>query len=131
LTGYQCKNREKFLIMYHFIFVVKYRKSLLFAHDDRIKSIFHCFAGSSGFDIKEIEVDRDHVHVLVSSIPRLSPSRVVRRLKTLSTRRTWNEHPELIQEFWSKKRFRSDGYFRASIGNASIEAIRAYIGNQG
>ena len=131
MTGYQSKNHAKFLIMYHFIFVVKCRKSLLILLGERIKSFFHDIAGKSDFNIKEIEVDKDHVHVLVSGILRLSPSQIVRRLKTLSTRCIWNEHPELVQEFWSKKTFWSDGYFCASIGNASIETIRAYIENQG
>jgi putative transposase len=131
LVEYQSKNRAKFLIMYHFIFVVKYRKSLLIPLGERIKSIFHGIAGKSDFNIKEIEVEMDHVHVLVSSIPRLSPSQIVRCLKALSTRCIWNEHPEFAQEFWSKRTFWSDGYFRASIGNASIETIREYIENQG
>lgn len=131
MTGYQSKNHAKFLIMYHLIFVVKYRKSLLVQHGERIKRIFHDIAGRSDFAIKEIEVDKDHVHVLVSSIPRLSPSQIVRRLKTLSTSCIWNEHPELVQEFWSKKTFWSSGYFCASIGNASVETIREYIENQG
>ena len=83
------------------------------------------------FSIKEMEVDRDHIHVLISSIPRLSPSQIVRDLNLESIKGNWRDHPELSREFWKKRTFWSDGYFCTSIGNASIKVIRQYIENQG
>ena len=117
--------------MFHFIFVVKYRKPLLVEHGQKMKEIFTMIAEKSAFSIKEMEVDRDHIHVLVSSLPRLSPSQIVRRLKMESTRCIWSEHPELSREYWKKRTFWSDGYFCSSIGNASIKVIRQYIEKQG
>lgn len=128
---YQRTKRTKFLIVFHFIFVVKYRKPLLIEYGQKMKELFTIIAEKSDFSIKEMEVDRDHIHVLVSSLPRLSPSQIVRRLKMESTRRIWREYPELSHEFWKKKTFWSDGYFCTSIGTASIKIIRQYIENQG
>ncbi len=36
---YQRKNRSKYLIVYHLIFVIKYRKPLLVRYGHRIKEI--------------------------------------------------------------------------------------------
>lgn len=74
MPDYQRTSHAKFLIVYHFIFVVKYRKPLLTSYGQRMKVIFREIAGTSDFSIKEMEVDRDHVHLLISSIPRLSPA---------------------------------------------------------
>ncbi|MFQ5981019.1 MAG: IS200/IS605 family transposase [Candidatus Heimdallarchaeota archaeon] len=71
---YHRKNHTKFLIVYHLIFVVKYRKPLLRQYGPQTKAIFHAIADRSAFAIQEMEVDRDHVHLLVNSSPQLSPA---------------------------------------------------------
>jgi putative transposase len=119
------------LIVYHLIFVVKYRKALLARYGQRIKELLLQVAEKSDFEIREMEVDRDHVHLMVLSQPKLSPAQIVRRLKAESTGLIWREHPGLRREFWKKKTFWSDGYFCVSIGNASIQTVREYIKSQG
>ena len=57
-------------------------------------------AQKSDFEISELEVDRDHVHLMIISQPKLSPAQIVRRLKVESTKVIWREHPELEKEFW-------------------------------
>ncbi len=88
-------------------------------------------AQQSDFNIKEIEVDIDHIHLMIDSVPKLSVSQIVRRLKQQSTKKIWNAFPGFKKHFWKKKVFWSDGYFCCSIGNASIETIKRYIEQQG
>jgi len=88
-------------------------------------------AKKSDFDIQEMEVDKDHIHLMITSVPKLSPLQIVKRLKQETTMRIWKLHPELKQHFWKEKYFWSDGYFCCSIGNASIETVRKYIEEQG
>ncbi|NWH06949.1 IS200/IS605 family transposase, partial [Desulfobacter latus] len=124
---YQCKNHSKFLIVYHIIFVVKYRKPLLQEYGQWVKKTMLEIAQQSDFNIKEIEVDTDHIHLMIDSVPKLSVSQIVRRLKQQSTKKVWDAFPKLEKHFWKKKVFWSDGYFCCSIGNASIETIKRYI----
>jgi len=131
LMDYQRKNHSKFLIIYHIIFLVKYRKPLLMQCGDWMKCAMLKIAEKSDFAIKEIEVDRDHIHFMVESVPKLSPLQIVRRLKQESTYCIWKEWPQLQKFFWKEKTFWSDGYFCCSIGNASIDAVRKYIESQG
>lgn len=128
---YQRHNRTKHLIVYHLIFVVKYRKPLLIPYGQRMKELLHQIAAGSDFAIQEMEVDRDHVYLMVLSQPKLAPAQIVRRLKAESTRLIWQEHPELKRQFWEKQIFWRDGYFCVSIDNASIETVKQYIESQG
>jgi putative transposase len=131
VSVYETKNHSKFLITYHIIFVVKYLKKLLDLYGETIKKLVLDRAEQSDFVISELEVDRDHLHLMVESEPKLLPLQIVRRLKQGSTTRLWKYHPDLKKHFWNEKIFWSDGYFCCSIGNASIETVRKYIESQG
>ncbi len=48
---YRSKNHSKFLLMYHIIFVCKYRKKLLIPHSEEIKNIFQNIANNHDFNI--------------------------------------------------------------------------------
>jgi putative transposase len=96
-----------------------------------MKSAMLKIAEKSNFRIKEMETDRDHIHLMIESVPKLSPLQIVRRLKQESTYRIWREYPQLQKSFWKERTFWSDGYFCCSIGNASINTVRRYIESQG
>jgi putative transposase len=69
---------------------------------------------------------------MVDYPPTLSIFQIVRRLKSLSTRRIWEKYPKLLSyQFWKEKTFWSDGYFACSTGDASADTIRKYIEEQG
>ena len=129
---YESKNHAKFLILYHLIFVCKYRKKLLIPYGNETKQIFEDIASGSQFSIEQMEVDQDHIHCLVRSEPRISPLAIVRKLKQESTFRLWKTYSTNLQRhFWKERTLWSDGYFCCTIGNASQETIRRYIESQG
>lgn len=114
------------------IFVCKYRKKLLDVLGRRIKTIMGEIADRSDFEIVKMEVDGDHIHLLIRSEPKLSPLMIVRRLKQESTIAIWRVgHRFMIKHFWSEKTLWSDGYFVSTIGSASEETIKKYIASQG
>ena len=63
---YVSKNHSKFLLMCHLIFVCKYRKKLLIPLKEDIKQLIYEIADRYPFSIVEMEVDKDHFHLLVS-----------------------------------------------------------------
>lgn len=84
------------------------------------------------FIIEEMEIDKDHIHFMISSIPKLSPLQIVRVLKQQSTKEIWKLHKEyLSKHFWKEHTFWTDGYFCSSIGDVSSNTLRKYIENQG
>ena len=133
LKEYISKNHSKFLIKYHIILVCKYRKQLLVgAVEYDMKKIMRHISEMSDFDIEVMETDKDHLHMMVRSEPKLSPLQIVRRLKKMSTSAVWKKYGDFLRHnFYKEHTFWTDGYFVSSIGNVSQETIKKYIENQG
>lgn len=133
LKEYISKNHSKFLIKYHIILVCKYRKQLLVgAVEYDMKKIMRHISEMSDFDIEVMETDKDHLHMMVRSEPKLSPLQIVRRLKQMSISAVWKKYGDFLRHnFYEEQTFWADGYFVSSIGNVSQETIKKYIENQG
>lgn len=131
---YVSRNHSKYLLLVHLIFVCKYRKNLLIKFGDEIKHILSDVAKEKDLIMVEMEVDKNHVHLLVKYRPTVSILEIVRWFKQISTYRIWrinNNQLYLNKYFWKEKTFWSDGYFACSIGTVSKETIERYIQNQG
>ncbi|MDD9335442.1 MAG: transposase [Rickettsiaceae bacterium] len=64
MSNYISKNRCKYSIKIHLIFVCKYRKKLLSkAISDNIKQIIFEVSKNSSFSIDIIETDQDHIFI--------------------------------------------------------------------
>ena len=133
LKEYISKNHSKFLIKYHIILVCKYRKQILVgAVEYDLKKIMRHISEMSDFDIEVMETDKDHLHMMIRSEPKLSPLQIVRRLKQMSTSTVWKKYRDFLRHnFYKEHTFWTDGYFVSSIGNVSQETIKKYIENQG
>ena len=130
---YISKNHSKFLIKYHVILVCKYRKKLLVGTlEYDLKQIIQNISDLSDFDIEVMETDKDHIHMMVRSEPKLSPLQIVRRLKQMSTTAMWKKHENYLKQvFYRENTLWTDGYFVSSVGNVSQETIKKYIESQG
>ncbi len=133
LHAYQTTNRAKHNLKVHLILVCKYRKKLLEQGiEANIKDIIRDIENNSDFDIIEMETDIDHIHLMIQYIPKVSISSIINRVKSITTKRIWNLHQQILQKhFWKEKTFWTDGYFVCSVGEASPETIQNYIKNQG
>ena len=77
--NYRSLNHSKFTLTYHIIFVCKYRKKLLIKYGNDIKQIMFDISKRYDFIIKEMEVDKDHIHMMIESVPKLSPLMIMDR----------------------------------------------------
>ena len=120
-----------FNINYHIVWSTKYRRKVLDGNiESRLKEILINVAKEKGFDIAEIEVGtKDHVHVFVSAIPKISISYIAKMLKGISGRLLLKEFPEISKELWNGELW-NPSYYVETIGSISEEAIRKYIQNQ-
>lgn len=126
-------SHSKHCLAAHLIFVCKYRKKLLNKCGKDIKYIFNAISEEQNINILEMEIDKDHIHLLVQYNPTQSILEIVRSFKQISTYRIWRSKykPFLRKHFWKENTFWSDGYFASSIGQVSEEIIRKYIQEQG
>ena len=79
--------------------------------------------------VEELNVQIDHVHLLVQLKPTISVSKAIQLLKGGSSRVLRKEFPELEEFLWGDS-FWSDGYFAETVGRVNEEMIRKYIQNQ-
>ncbi len=108
--------------MYQIIFVCKYRKNVLEPISEELKQIIYDISKESNFEILEMETDKDHIHFLIKSEPKVSVLSIVRKLKQESTNRLWKVQKECLKKYyWGENTLWSDGYFASTIGNVSKE----------
>ena len=85
---YDCK--------YHIIFCHKYRKPVLVGDVEKmLKNILPYKAEELGAEVIEIETDKDHVHLLISCEPKFGIHKVVKELKSFSSRVLRENFPHL------------------------------------
>jgi putative transposase len=115
-------------LKYHFVWVPKYRKRILTPEiADYAKEVFRKIAEEYDMVIDTVEVVEDHVHIFLEAPPRLSPSRIVQILKSLSARELFGEFPRLRRQLWGGKLW-SRGYFVRAVGDeVTGDVIRRYI----
>ena len=95
----------------------------------RVRDMVRMICASLDVEIVKGSVSRDHVHLLVSAPPTLSVSRLVQRMKGLTSRKLLMENRGLNKAFWGRHLW-ARGYYVASTGNVSEEMIAQYIENQ-
>ena len=115
---------------YHLVWITKYRKPVLVdAVGIRLRELVREVCRTNEIEILEGAVSRDHVHVLLSCPPNLSPSKVMQYIKGKSSRKLLMEFKHLQKAFWGRHLW-ARGYFVASSGNVTDEAIQEYIRQQ-
>ena len=131
-TEYYSQNHCKYLLPYHIILVCKYRKKLLKKYGNDIKQIMYDISEKYDFSIITMEVDKDHIHIMIDASPKVSPLQIIRVLKQQSTIKIWRIYKkELLKEFWKEHTFWTDRYFCSIVGEVSSKTLKQYIQNQG
>ena len=98
--NYKSKNHSQFILTYHIIFVCKYRKKLLIKYGEDVKQIMYDISKRYDFEIKEMEVDKDHIHMMIESVPKISPLQIVRVLKQQSTIQMWRKYSKELKKYY-------------------------------
>ena len=90
--------------MYHIIFVCKYRKKILEPISSELKLTISDIEKESDFEVLEMETDKDHIHLLVKSEPKISILSIVRKLKQERIIRLWKSQGKYLKRFyWGEK----------------------------
>ena len=120
-----------FLMYYHLIFVVKYRREVINDQiSDRLKAIFERIAPDYSISLMEWNHDCDHVHMLIKAQPNSNLSKFINAYKSASSRLIKKEFPDIRQKLW-KEFFWSRSFCLLTSGGAPIDVIKEYIESQG
>ena len=124
-------NHSVFLLHYHMILVVKYRRKVI---DDsvsiRLKEIFEKIQLNYNITLKEWNHDKDHIHMLFKAHPNTEISKFVNSYKSASSRLIKQDFPQIKKQLW-KEYFWSRSFCLLTAGGAPLEVIKKYIEQQG
>ena len=116
---------------YHFVFITKYRKPVLRGDvGTEVRDLIREICRANEIEILQGHVRPDHVHLLLSAPPHVSPSRMLQAIKGKTSDHLLQDHRRLRAEFWGRHLW-ARGYFVASSGNVTDEVIAQYSQLQG
>lgn len=114
-------------IAYHFVWIPKYRRRILTGEVWKAtRELLAECCERHGLVVLALETDEDHVHIFVSSPPRISPAEIVNWLKGYSARYLRERFPHL-RKLCGKDHLWTQAYYVGTAGAFSAEIIRRYI----
>jgi REP element-mobilizing transposase RayT len=120
------------VLMYHIVCPAKYRRIVISEEVD--KTIQEtCQEIEKRYDIVFLEVgtEGDHVHFLVQSVPKYSPTKIVTIIKSIIAREVFRRNPEVKKQLWGGE-FWTDGYYISTVSKyGNEEVISQYVREQG
>lgn len=125
---YQRKAHLVYSCQYHVIFCPKYRRSVFKEeHQKRLKEIFNEVAKEYDFNIIEMEIMEDHVHLLLECNPRFGVMKCIHKLKGASSNLMFKEFDDIkrkLPTLWTRSAFIS------TVGSVSLEVVKKYVEEQ-
>ena len=120
------------VLIYHYVCPAKYRRVVF---DEQVEGVVveTCKEIEKRYEIRFLEIgtDKDHVHFLVQSVPKYSPTRIITMIKSLTAREVFTQCPQVKKKLWGGE-FWSDGYYVSTVGqHGNEETISKYVKNQG
>jgi putative transposase len=121
-------NHAVLSLGYHIIWCPKYRHAVL---DDAVaielKRIIAETCSVYGWELQEIEVMPDHVHIFIQADHTTAPVQIAQTLKSISAVHIFHTFPKLKgRKFWGSGLW-SCGTYYATVGYISEAVIRQHI----
>ena len=126
-SQYKRLSHTIWLCTYHIIFCPKYRYKVLEGRAEiSVRNHLYKLCGQRDqITIDEINIQPDHVHMILSIPPKYSISEIMGFLKGKTATRLFQEQRELTKQYWGRHIW-SRGYCVSSVG-LNEEQIRKYV----
>jgi len=121
-----------YTLNYHLIVCVKYRRKI-FTNEkiiDRTKQITNKIAKDFGVEIINQELDKDHIHILLKSNPKIDLTKLINSLKGVSSRLLFKEFPEIKKKLYNGHLW-SPSYCLITTGQVTLDQLKKYVESQG
>lgn len=126
------KSHNKSLVLYHYACPARYRRKVFTEEVEKsLKEI--CCEIEKCYEIHFVEIgsDQDHVHFLIQGIVTMSPSSIIQKVKSITARQIFSDHPEVKKKLWGGQ-FWTSGYYVNTVGqHGNEQTIKEYVRNQG
>lgn len=124
-------SHSKYNINYHLVWCPKYRHQILTGLVEAyLKKLIYNICDHYKYEVLSMEIMPDHIHLFVSVKPYISPTEVVKTIKSITAVWIFKKFPNLKKrKFWGSGLW-SKGYYVGTAGAVSAETIQKYIDNQ-
>ena len=130
---YRTAAHSRYTVYYHLVFLPKFRQKVLtnLEIDKELKAIIRKMAPFHDWVIKEMETDKDHIHILLSAPPRYSISKIVKLIKTWTQKKLFEKYPKKVKQYLWGGRFWAQGFYVSTVSDRTTsDEIKKYIKNQ-
>jgi putative transposase len=127
MSKYKRLSHSVWLCTYHIVFCPKYRYKILEGSAEVFvrNQLYQLTNQKDQVDIEEINIQSDHVHLIISIPPKYSISEIMGYLKGKVAIRLFDHQKELTKQYWGKHLW-SRGYCVSTVG-LDAERIRKYV----
>ena len=127
MTKYRKSSHVVFKCDYHIVWVPKYRFRILKgAIKEIVEQDIRMLCEWKGCFVEELNVQDDHVHLLVSVPPKISISQLMGTLKGKIAIKLFKSYPNLKKKPYWGNRFWARGYFVNTVG-LDEDMIKRYV----
>jgi len=127
MSKYKKLTHAVYYCVYHLVWVPKYRYRVL---DGAIKEMLEKdIRGLSewlGCEVKELSIQMDHVHAIVSIVPKVSVSEYMGTIKGKTAIKIFKSYPVVRDKPYWGNHFWARGYMVSTVG-VDEETIRKYV----
>lgn len=130
MKGLKSTAQTRYDLRYHFVFVPRYRKRVLTGKlAERIEGMIKFACQINEWEIYELAIQQDHVHLYLGASPKWSPSEIMKIIKGGTSHKNRELFPELDEIYWGAT-FWGDRFFVKSSGEVQDKVISAYVRKQ-
>ncbi len=98
---YRTGSHTKYRIQYHFVWVTKYRYHMLVGDlAVRVRELVRRICEGLEIEIVLGVISKEHVHILVSAPPDISPAEIMRQVKGMTSLKIFEEYPHVKKRYW-------------------------------
>ena len=127
MKGLKSGGQTKYDLRYHFVFIPRYRKRILTGQiAKRIEGMIKFACQIHDWELYELAIEPDHVHLYLGAPPKYSPSQIMKIIKEGTSNKIKKLFPKLKEIYWGAG-FWADGYLVKSVGIITDKVISAYI----
>ena len=126
--NYRTTNKTLYSCQYHVIWCTKYRRKVLDTQiQGRLKQLIRDKQNEYGYEIREVETQAEHVHLLIEIPPTDAVDKIVGKIKSYTSKVLREEFPSLksrLPSLWTRSKFVS------SCGGVTLQVIKDYLEGQ-
>ncbi|EOS95886.1 IS1004 transposase [Erwinia tracheiphila PSU-1] len=127
MSRYKSASHVSYRCQYHFVWTPKYRYKILKGHlGKEVYRSIYIYSNMKKCTVVELNVQIDHIHLVVRTPPGLSVSELMGFVKGRTAIRLFEKFPYLRKHKLWCNHFWQRGYFVDSVG-AKEEVIRRYV----